>query len=238
MFCKNCGSKIDDDSVFCCKCGTRVTEQGSSPVGKVFSNKCESCGAQVKEVSEGHYLCEYCGSEYYVNERKEVSSNKLTDKQLLDLFYKAAEFSVKNKFWEELQCLLSAEAEASDNTVYLVKLGRAYRRNNMFGKALECYEKARQLNSEYANIYTNIGAVYLLGKQYDKAVEPCRKAVMLMNRSRAEYSADDYNTAYANMAIAAGMVGDMKDAVMYLKAAEDNGYKNGENVRRILGIKS
>ena len=237
MFCKECGNKIIDGSLFCNKCGTKVGENNNPPVEKVFLNRCESCGANLKRLSANHYLCEYCGSEYYTNNENIIMSHKITEKEIMDVFYKAAELEKKNKFWDELQCLLSIVDKASDNVLFLVKLGRAYRRNNMLQKALECYEKARILNSEFASIYSNIGAVYILTKQYELAQASCQRAVELMNRNRAEYTNDDYAVAHSNLAIAVGMQGQKENAKKYLKIAEQNGYQNGAAVRKMVGIK-
>jgi len=237
MFCIECGNHIIDGSLFCNKCGAKVVANSNPLIEKVFSNKCESCGARMKRLSANRYLCEYCGSEYYINNENIITSQKVTEKEILDIFYKAAELEVKNKFWDELQCLLTIADEASDNVLFLVKLGRAYRRNNMYKKALECYENAKKINPEFASIYTNIGAVYILTKQYQDALSPCQRAIELMNLNRAEYSNDDYAVAYSNLAIVVGMQGMKDDAKRYIKIAEDNGYKNGATVRKMVGIK-
>lgn len=243
MFCKKCGNQIDDDSVFCNKCGTKVAEEKAptaekaSSAEKIFTNQCESCGAKLTKLSDNHYLCEYCGSEYFTNSENKVTSNKITEKEILDTFYRAAELENKNQFWDELQYLLSIEDKASDNVLYLVKLGRAYRRNNMFQKALDCYEKAKKLNPEFASIYTNTGAVYILTKQYALAQEPCMKAVELMNKNRSQYTNNDYAVAHSNLALAVGMQGNKVAAKKYLQIAEANGYQNGATVRKMVGIR-
>lgn len=237
MFCRECGNKIAEGSLFCNKCGAKIVKNSKSSIEKVFSIKCESCGARLKRLSVNHYMCEYCGSEYYTNDDNIITSQKITEKELLNVFYKAAEFANKNKFWDELQCLLSITDKASDNVLFLVKLGRAYRRNNAYQKALECYENAKKLNSEYANIYCNIGAIYVHTKQYQQAQTACQRAVELMNINRAEYSNDDYAVAHSNLAIAVGLQGQKENAKKYLRIAEQNGYKNGATVRKIVGIK-
>lgn len=237
MFCRECGNKIIEGSLFCNKCGTKIVENSNPSAGKAFSNKCESCGAKLKRLSPDRYLCEYCGSEYYTNNGSTVNSQKNTEKEILNIFYKAAELENKNKYWDELQCLLTAVDQASDNVLFWVKLGRAYRRNNLYQNALECYENAKKLNAEFASIYSNIGAVYILTKQYERAQLHCQRAVELMDRNRAEYSNDDYAVAHSNLAIAVGMQGMKEDAKRHIKIAEDHGYKNGAAVRKMVGIK-
>jgi len=239
MFCSKCGYELKADAVFCSRCGERVAESSKSDrlQKKVITNKCESCGSELKQLSPKQYICEYCGSEYYTNNNKEIEDCKITEKKLLDLFYEAAQYERNNKSWDELQCLLGVMDEAYDNVVYLVKLGRAYRRNNMFAKALECYEKAMQINQEYAPIYSNIGAVYILTEQYEKAEAPCKKAIELMNISRVDYTQSDYAIAHSNLAISVGKLGRKKEAKEYLAIAEKNGYKNGAAARKMIGIK-
>lgn len=237
MFCSKCGNQVGEDAAFCSKCGAKIIVNAEVQETKLFSNTCDSCGAKLKRVADNHYICEYCGSEYHTNDQNEVASRKLTEKELLDVFYKAAEFDGKEKYWEELQCLLAVEETASDNVLYMVKLGRAYRRNTMYAKALECYEKAQKLNPEYASIYSNIGAVYIATKQYEKALAPCQKAVGLMNKYRAENTDSDYAVAHSNLALAYGYLGQKDRAKEFLRIAEANGYKNGNAIRKMVGIR-
>ena len=237
MFCRECGNKLMEGALFCSRCGTKLVDNGGSNMQKAFTSVCESCGAKLKRLSAHRYLCEYCGSEYYTNAENAITGAKITEKELLDVFYKAAELEKQNKHWEELQCLLSIADKASDNALYMVKLGRAYRRNNLHQKALECYNAAQSINSELASIYTNIGALHIITKQYHLALAPCYRAVELMNRNRAEYSNEDYAVAHSNLAIAVGMQGRLEEAKQYIKIAEQNGYQNGATVRKMLGIK-
>lgn len=238
MFCPECGTKVDDSAKFCVKCGTKLkgAVQEQKPLIKL-TNHCETCGANLKKLSEGHYLCDYCGSEYFTNEKGEVADAKITEKEILDAMYRAAEFERKNQFWDELQCLLSASEQAPDNTLLLAKLGRAYRRNNMHAKAVACYEKAIEINPDFGSPYSNLGAVYVLNGQYKKAEECCKKGVALMNANRIDYTNDDYAVAYSNYAIAVGKQGRKEEAKRLLKIAESNGYKNGDAARKMIGIK-
>lgn len=237
MYCSKCGYKLGDDAVFCSKCGERVKAEPTAQKSNVFTNKCESCGAFLKRLTPNHYICEYCGSEYFLNNEREVESSKITDKEIWDLFCKAAEFETRNNFQAELQCLRSIEGKVRDNAIYLVKLGRAYRRNDMVQQAVECYEKAKEINPEYAPIYTNMGAVYVLTNRPKDAEAACRKGIELMSRNRKEYTDTDYAVAHSNLALALGKQGKKEEAKKYLKIAEDNGYKNGDAVRKMIGIK-
>lgn len=238
MFCTECGNKVGENEKFCRKCGTKLQNNvhEPKPLNKL-DNRCDSCGAGLKKLSAGHYVCEYCGSEYFTNEKGEVSEAKLTERETLDAMYRAAQFEKKNQFWEELQCLLEASERAPDNAILLVKLGRAYRRNNMYAKAVECYEKSIKINPSYGNAYVNLGTIYILEEQYAKAEQSCRKGIELMNANRIEYTNGDYAIAHSNCAIAVGKQGRKEEAKRLLKIAENNGYKNGDAARKMIGIK-
>ncbi len=254
MFCFNCGTKLRDTDMFCYQCGAKVAEvkeevacsqpassfqqavPSAAPI-RILSNKCEACGGVLKEVAPGKYLCEYCGSEFITINGNQVTESKLTEKEILDVIYEAAEFEVKQMFREELNCFLRVIDKAPDNTVLLVKLGRAYRRNNMHAKAIECYEKSISLNPTYANAYSNLGTVYILATDYQKAEQYCRQGIALMEQNRALYTNDDYAVALSNCAIAVGKLGRKEEAKALLQKAEANGYKNGDAARKMIGIK-
>ena len=51
MFCKNCGIKLDDDAVFCSKCGTHKDSMDTYLY-------CEKCGAKITEDAA---FCTGCG---------------------------------------------------------------------------------------------------------------------------------------------------------------------------------
>ncbi|MBE6626061.1 MAG: tetratricopeptide repeat protein [Ruminococcaceae bacterium] len=236
MFCKKCGKSINENDSFCSFCGERVVIVNQQ-THKKFTNKCESCGAVCKQFTPSHFVCEYCGSEYHLSNDNEISNTKITEIEILKVFRKAAEFEVREKYWEELQCLLEITDRAHDNSTFWVKLGRAYRRNSLHSEAIRCYEEAKRVNPNNAAIFTNIGAVYIVTKQYDVAEPICKTAVEMMNKNRLAYTNDDYAVAHSNLAIAIGMQGRKEEAKQCLKIAEINGYKNGNTVRKMIGIK-
>ena len=236
MFCTKCGQKIVDGAAFCAFCGQKLG--APAPQARPMVSNCECCGAVLKRLQPNHYICEYCGSEYFTDQNSQVERSRIAEKELLMLFRQAADYEVRNLYWEELQCLLSAQERAGSNVVYLVKLGRAYRRNNLFSQAVECYEKARLINPDYPQIYANIGAVYIVTKQYALAEAPCRQGIELMHRNRLDVSNNDFAVAYGNLALAVGMLGRKEEAKQYLKIAEENGYQNGKTVRKMVGIKT
>lgn len=244
MFCSKCGCELRDADVFCNKCGTKVIGasenkgmQQSSGL-QLIATKCEACGAPtLKETRRGHFLCEYCGSEYITNETHEVVESKLTEKEVLDILMEAAHCELNERYYEELQCLLKAEEKASDNVILQVKIGRAYRRNNMYEEAMQCYEKAMQLDPSYANIYSNIGALYSLINQYVQAEEYLKKALAMMEENRIRYTNDDFAVCLSNYAFAVAKLGKKKEAKKLLDRAEENGYKNANAARKLLGLK-
>lgn len=52
MYCKNCGNKLDDDAIFCSKCGVRKETEGNAFY-------CEKCGTKI---SDDDVFCTKCGS--------------------------------------------------------------------------------------------------------------------------------------------------------------------------------
>lgn len=235
MFCVHCGKSIAEGMKFCGNCGNRVGNV--TPKSRFLDNKCASCTAQLKRLTPGHYLCEYCGSEYFTDEAGQVTQQKLTEKEILDAMYRAARYERQNDPRRELQTLLDAVERAPDNVLLLVKLGRAYRRNNLYAKAVEQYEKALQYNPNYAGAYVNLGAVHILTQNYPQAEDFLRKGIRLMEQNRMDYTGDDYAVAYSNCAIAVGKQGRLPEAKQLLKTAEDNGYKNGDAARKMIGIR-
>ena len=65
MFCKNCGSTMDDNAIICVNCGAEKS------MGKQF---CYHCGAKVEE---GQFACKNCG--YAIQkEKRKLELNKKT----------------------------------------------------------------------------------------------------------------------------------------------------------------
>lgn len=69
MYCTNCGSKLEEDSVFCSKCGTH-----KDSTDKYFY--CEKCGTKI---SEDAAFCTECGTpipEKILENRKKLLQEK------------------------------------------------------------------------------------------------------------------------------------------------------------------
>lgn len=68
MYCKNCGSQIDDNAYVCVHCGVR-TDATLSNQGK--SKFCPHCGS---EIDYNAYVCVHCGKKVVSDEPKRKSS--------------------------------------------------------------------------------------------------------------------------------------------------------------------
>ena len=67
MFCKNCGSTLDNDAIFCTNCGKKLSD--------VFTAKyCVACGVKLDDDA---VFCPNCG--YKVHEEK--VNNDITDEK-------------------------------------------------------------------------------------------------------------------------------------------------------------
>ncbi len=253
MFCNKCGKPTADTDAFCRYCGNKLsnlsnyTDASVSQPQEVEStakpqfdrNKCSVCGGnELIKVGLTDYCCDFCGSKFTVNENNEVVDSKLTESELLDVYVKANKFASLEFYVEELQLYLEHLSKASDNPLFLVKLGRAYRHCDMYDKAIEVYNTVIAIDPTYGAAYTNIGAVYIFTKQYKYAEENIRKGIAVMCADRLRFTNDDIGVAYSNLALSVGYQGRKKDAVKFLAIAEkEYDYKNGDKVRNILGIK-
>lgn len=243
MFCVKCGNQVGETDVFCYNCGTRITDtsfkknQAQNRGLRLILLKCEACGAtELKEMKKGHFLCEYCGSRYITDDNNEVIDYELTEKELVDILREAAQYEIRNEYYKELQCFLKVIDKAPDNISILLKLGRSYRRNNMYDKALTCYNKVLELEPLNTMGYANIGSLYCICGQYSEAEKYLKKAIQMAGENPTQYS-KDFGTTFANYAFALGKLGRIEEAKIWLSKAEEYGYDNVAQLRKILGIK-
>ena len=76
MFCKNCGAKIEDGSLFCNVCGTEQNINGKqSDIEDVRRVYCNKCGQQILDDSK---FCCKCGSALNLNSSPSDSDNEKT----------------------------------------------------------------------------------------------------------------------------------------------------------------
>ena len=187
--------------------------------------KCEACGSTDLKRSGYKYICDYCGSKYFFNEDDQEVDSELTDVRVLELLEESKKLHHTNKFVEELKVLNKAYDLDSNNSVIMIHLGRCYRLLKNSGRALEFYNKAIELDPTQGAAYTNMGAIYLLREDYEQAKKSYEKGIPLIDKSEF-----DYWIAYANYAIVVAQLGDKKKA-------EERGYKNGDNARKMAGIR-
>ena len=256
MFCNKCGKPTGANDFFCKYCGNELelpnvsssfqttafsenNSQSTEKKQKFNKDKCDICGSTVlSKIGSFDYMCEYCGSKFTVDEKNEIVDSKLTEAEILDVFLKAAEYENNGQHIEELQLFLEHRSQASDNPLYLNKLGRAYRHCEMYDKALEMYNIVLQLDPTFGSAYTNIGAVYICTGQYKLAEENLLKGLKLMKANSVRNTQNDFAVAHSNLALAVGYQNRTKEAKRYLEIAEKQyGYPNGARVRELIGIK-
>ncbi len=70
MICKNCGSELNDGTMFCCNCGIKCEETENTIISENVSEGqfCRECGAGLKD---GALFCNQCGAS--VNEDETVT---------------------------------------------------------------------------------------------------------------------------------------------------------------------
>ena len=159
------------------------------------------------------------------------------EKKLLDAIGHAQEYEDKDEFHSELRVLEEYADLGRDNLGYMLRLGRAYRRCNMPDKAMTCYNRCVEINPGYATIYCNLGALYFTVKDYANAVSHYEKGIKIMKESPAEYVLSDQAINLANYGAALAASGKKFKGSRYIKKAEKLGYKNGDRLRVMAGLK-
>lgn len=243
---KNCGFDPLFDKIFSENESTQKIELDngftvyqSKSKQKFDVNKCSVCGGtMLTKTGLFNYMCEYCGSKFTVNENNDIIDSKLTQAEILDVFQKAAHLENSGQYVDELQLFLKHQSQASDNVLFLVKLGRAYRHCGMYDKAIEVYKNAISVDPSFGSSYANIGAVYIFTGQYRLAEENLLKGLKLMSANTTRNTKSDFAVVHSNLALAVGHQGRKQEAKRYLEIAEKQyGYPNGARVRELIGIK-
>lgn len=179
MICLNCNREIQDGSLFCNFCGTKIEEQF----------KCPTCG---KVVPEDSAFCPFCGKIIHNNQAQasnndnsfEVETRKKKGKSLIislaillivaicgwtayeNSNIKEMEKYIKRSSYEDYTSFSTYKSQElfkvyEDKTFFILK-GKADRIANE--AANDIYKKSEQLyySKDYANAYS--GFVYLKGK--------------------------------------------------------------------------
>lgn len=215
---------------------TAPETKSNSIVGQKFNPlQCVTCGSnQLKKIRQGEYICQHCGNRYLTDNQDMIT--EATEKELIDIYFKSAEYRNKDDAENELKVLLDYKDKAWDNVEYVLRLGRAYRHAGMNAQAIECYDRAKELNPKDAIIYINTGAIYLVEKLFDYAVPLFEKGIRLIEENPIIYTKNDRNVAYAEYGSALAGSGRIEEGEAYIKKAEANGYKDGDKMRAIAGL--
>lgn len=234
MFCMKCGAALPESAAFCPKCGTKTGASNST-----FPESCTACGSRtLKRVQRGEYLCEHCGSRYYVNGEDEIESEEEANARLTALFVEAAEYEARDDIPAELQILLKGLDIAPQNVDLLLKLGRSYRRLGQNQKAMEYFERAKDSDPGNPIISIGMGSIYLTQGLYAEAKSLYEKGLAIMEANPLSATANDIAVSYGNYSYCLGKMGDRKGAKKYLSIAKKKGYspESLANVCRQLSL--
>ena len=205
---------------------------------ELVARRCITCGSNnVKKIKAGQYVCEYCGSCYETEESFATADGKPAPRNVTEAISLAKQYDEKDDFYAELNILKEFEDEGADNIIFMMYLGIAYRRCKMPEKALECYEKCKVLNPGDANIYGNIGTVYFSLKDYKNALPYYEQCISIMKKDPMSYSQSDKATNLANYGAVLYANGKKIKGNRCIKRAESMGYKNGDALKMMVGIK-
>jgi len=194
--------------------------------------RCEACGGNELKRQSNLYECAFCGSKYILDTNENIINKNLTEDDIISKLGYANQLHETDNYGAELKILIECYEKDSYNASILTKLGRCYRNLNHIDKAIEYYNMALEINPNEAAAYSNIGTIHILRGDYDKAIPYYEKGLPLFDK--ADF---DYWVAFANYAIVIAKQGDLKRADKMIKEAELHGYKNGETLRQMGGIK-
>jgi Tfp pilus assembly protein PilF len=197
---------------------------------------CSSCGSNsLKRVQRGVYLCDYCGSKFFVDDDNRIESAEVADAKLISIFEEAAKHDLKDEFSAELQVLTKGLDLAPQNYKLMIKLGRVYRRLGFAQEALKYYEKAKTLNPRDPTIYTNLGTLYLTREMCTEAKPYYEKAMAMIEADPLSVTPDDAAVTYGNYALCVGKMGDLREARKYLSLAKQKGYSK-DSIKHICDV--
>ncbi len=194
--------------------------------------RCEACGGSELKRHGNFYECAFCGSKYILDAQERVSIRELTDGEIIQKLERARQLHEARKYAEELEILIECHENDPENPSVLTDLGRCYRCLHEIDKAIMCYEAALKINPNEAAAYTNMGTIYIMRGEYDQAARCYEKGLPL--HDKAEY---DHWLAYTNYAVVIALQGDKARAEKMIREAELHGYKNGEQLRKMAGIR-
>ena len=194
--------------------------------------QCEACGSSELKRSGNMFICEFCGSKYFINDEGREENSILTETKVVTLLEESKKLQESGQYTRELNVLVEAFNLDENNSIIMVHLGRCYRALNNPDKALEFYNKAIEINPYEGTAYTNMGTIYLLRCEYENAKQCYDKGLPLIDK--CEF---DYWIAQANYAVAIAKLGDPERAEKMISEAETRGYRKGDSIRKMAGIK-
>lgn len=123
MFCKNCGSKLDEDAIFCTNCDKKLSD--------VFTAKyCVACGVKLDDDA---VFCSNCGYKVHeekvnndITDEKPFSNESCIDEDTQEKFENADENEIvidrTPKINENFSGEISADNEENDNLTIKVAI--------------------------------------------------------------------------------------------------------------------
>ena len=194
--------------------------------------RCAVCGGNELQRAGNTYVCAYCGSKFILDENDSIIERDTSEIDFLRLIDRAQTLHEEKKFPDELHILQTLHEKDPVNTDVLIKLGRCYRSLDKTDLAIKFYNRAIELNPNDGTAYTNIGTIHILREEYAEAKPLYEKGLPLIDKATF-----DYWVAYADYAIVVAKLGDPKKAEKIIEEAESRGYKKGDIVRQLAGIK-
>ena len=194
--------------------------------------QCGACGSLKLKRSGNMYICEFCGSKYFIDSEGKEEKSILTETKVVALIEEAKKLHRSAQYARELDVLVEAFNLDENNSSIMVYLGRCYGSLNYPNKAIEFYNKAIEINPYEGAAYINMGTIYLLRCEYENAKQCYDKGIPLIDKCKF-----DYWVAQANYAVAIAKLGDPERAEKMIREAETRGYSNGDVIRKMAGIK-
>ena len=249
-FCSSCGKPVDlpdkDADLFINENSFREWSSGiGNPVRPSAENsqnanistdknvikvQCKTCGGTELKKCGKIYICDHCGSIYFLDVQGRERKSASTATKVNELIEASKQLHESSQYAKELNVLAEALNLDDTNVDIVNKLGRCNRCLNRYDLAIEYYNKAISIDPNYGYAYNNIGLIYLLKEDYKAAKKLYEKGLPLIE---SDY---DYWSAQAHYAVAIAKLGDPERAEKLISEAESRGYKYGDDKRKMAGL--
>lgn len=222
IFCPKCGNRYEEGDIFCQECGhKRPEEPKREPVTMPAYASDDMLGGQA----------------VYEEFVSPATQMRMSQNDVMALVNRSVDMLRQGRKMEALEILENAREQAGWSPDFLCTLARMYRMNGNPDQALATYNECFRQNPNYPLAYANCAMVYCDMGRYKEAEKMCVTAITRFPKQRDREQQAQYAGAYANYAYAVGAQGRKEDAKRLLAEAERNGYPNGANLRKALGIK-